>query len=211
MLQVIIKRFKSILNSIVSVMNVVMPFIIYFGIRNYRYRYLFSGLLVLYLLRLAIPSRKIIKTKQMLVFAAIGTFFGCFMIFNRFSLALYTPVLINLGLLSGFVSTLFIGPPVIETFARRHVKALSDAEVKYCRNLTVIWSLFFLLNGSISFTISFTGNLEYWIIYNGIISYILIGLMFLIEMTYRYYRFRNYGNTFIDSFYKKIFKPFSVE
>lgn len=206
----ILKLIKAAFDYFTPVLTVAVPFIIYFSIKNYGYRYLFSGLIILYLLKLTSSLRRGVNKKQLFMFIIIGGFLCCAIILNRFSIALYTPFLINLGLLVSFGSTLFIGPPVIEVFARRHVKILSDSEIKYCRKLTAIWSLFFLFNGSISMIISLSKNMEYWIIYNGFISYVLIGMFFLIEMTYRYYRFRNYGNTIIDSFFKRIFKPYSV-
>ena len=133
-------------------------------------------------------------------------FFGIIITLNRAALFLYIPAIINLGLLLSFGSTLFFGPPLIETFARRQVDKLSDEELLYCRKLTLLWSVFFLLNGTVSVITALKKNMEYWVIYNGFISYMLIGLFFSVEMTYRYWRFRNYGTTIIDSFYKKIFK-----
>lgn len=206
-IQQIMKIFKWLIPAI----TVFVPFIIYFAIRNFGLRYLFSGLLLLYLLKSALSLRNGIKRNQIFIFATIITLLCFAIILNRASLALYTPALINLGLLLSFGSTLFIGPPLIETFARRQVNSLSDEEVRYCKNLTIVWSFFFVFNGSISVIISAAGNMEHWIIYNGFISYILIGLLFSIEMTYRYYRFRNYGNTFIDSFFKRIFKPRPIQ
>ncbi|NLE02607.1 MAG: hypothetical protein GX640_22310 [Fibrobacter sp.] len=201
---------KRIFSYLAPVVTIFVPFAIYLSFRNNSLRYLFCGLLALYVIRVVFFLRKGIKLRQVVIFMLTGLFLGFVMIFNRTFLALYTPTLINFGLLLSFGSTLYFGPPVIETFARMQVRTLSEAEVKYCRILTMLWSVFFLFNGSVSCAISSTGNLKYWLIYNGFISYIMIGLFFSIEMTYRYYRFRNYGHTIIDSFYKKIFKPYSV-
>ena len=175
----LVKPFKLIINCFTPAITVLVPFIIYFGIKYFGIRYLLYGLLFLYLLRSASCLRGGIKRNQALVLISIAAVFGLAIILNRASLALYTPVLINLGLLLSFGSTLFIGPPIIEIFARKHVKSLSEREVKYCRNVTILWVTFFVINGSISLIISATGNIDYWIIYNGFISYIMIGLIFL--------------------------------
>lgn len=205
--QKIIKTFQWIFSYFSPAITVFVPFIIYFGIRSIGFKYLFSGLLLLYILRLVYSLRKGITNNQIFIFTVIIVLLCCTVFFNRASLALYTPALINLGLLLSFGSTLFIGPPIIETFARKQRIELSDVEIKYCRKLTVIWSVFFIVNGGVSVVISLGRNMDSWIFYNGFLSYIMIGLLFSIEMTYRYYRFRNYGNTFIDNFYKRIFKP----
>ncbi len=207
----VIKPIKLSLNIFLPVVTVLVPFIIYCGIRFFGIRYLLTGLFFLYLLRSVFYLRKGMKKSQIFIFIIIAALLGLAIVLNRVSLALFTPALINLGLLLSFGSTLVFGPPLIEIFARRQVKSLSEQEVRYCRKLTGLWSLFFIINGSISLITAVAGNMEHWIIYNGFLSYIMIGLFFSIEMTYRYYRFRNYGNTVIDNFYKRIFKPYAAD
>ena len=61
------------------------------------------------------------------------------------------PVLINLFLLISFgASLLNERVPIVETFARMIDGDLTIEKVKYCRSVTKIWCLFFVLNGSIS-------------------------------------------------------------
>ncbi|MBO4320623.1 MAG: hypothetical protein J5857_09175 [Treponema sp.] len=64
----------------------------------------------------------------------------------------------------------------------------------YCRNITIIWCLFFILNGTLSTLTAFSQNIfkiteeqadKIWTIYNGAISYILMGLLFAVEYLVR--------------------------
>jgi uncharacterized membrane protein len=48
--------------------------------------------------------------------------------------------------------------------------------VVYTRKVTQAWCLFFLINGSMSVMSIFYSE-EWWVLYNGFIAYILIGLM----------------------------------
>ncbi len=199
------------LNIVSVAVMICLPLLIYFGYKEgIEPRFIAFALLLFYGIRSGIFKKKslrsILKSKQLYVVGSIILFFGIVIALNRATFFLYIPAFVNLGLLLSFGSTLFLGPPIIETFARRQVKKISAEEIHYCRNLTVLWSLFFLLNGTVSVIIALKDNMEYWVIYNGFISYILIGLFFAVEMTYRYWRFRNYGTTIIDSFYKRIFK-----
>jgi uncharacterized membrane protein len=105
---------------------------------------------------------------------------------------LYYPVIANLLLLYVFVFSLFRPPTVIEFFARIQEKNLEPSAVAYTRRATIAWAIFFAVNGSISLFTVLGASLETWAVYNGLVSYILIGCMFLMEFFIRSrYRFRN--------------------
>ncbi|MDR1759522.1 MAG: AMP-binding protein [Fibrobacter sp.] len=100
------------------------------------------------------------------------------------------PVLVNLVLLGVFGSTLFRPPSLVFRFALLQDKTLAtspsvSAVEKYCFKVTLVWCLFFVFNGSVSWATVFAGSEWIWSLYNGLISYILIGLLFLIEYAVR--------------------------
>ncbi len=100
------------------------------------------------------------------------------------------PVIINLMLLLSFGSTLIKGPSMIFRFALLQDKSLEQSEtreavVEYCRRVTVVWILFFLINGVIASMTVVLGSDELWTLYNGLISYLLMGAIFLIEFIIR--------------------------
>ena len=64
---------------------------------------------------------------------------------------------------------------------------LDEQAIRYTRNVTVAWVVFFLLNAAISLWTALYGDLATWTLYNGFISYILIGLMFGGEFLLRQY------------------------
>jgi 3-hydroxymyristoyl/3-hydroxydecanoyl-(acyl carrier protein) dehydratase len=78
---------------------------------------------------------------------------------------------------------------MVEVFARLRHEHLDEEQIAYCRKVTVLWSAFFLLNGSISLGLAVRGDLEAWTLYNGLIGYILVGLLFAGELVYRHFRF----------------------
>ena len=54
-----------------------------------------------------------------------------------------------------------------------------DAQaMNYTRHVTEAWVIFFLVNASISLWTALHADLALWTLYNGFISYLLIGLMF---------------------------------
>ncbi|GMO29722.1 MAG: hypothetical protein Ta2F_05150 [Termitinemataceae bacterium] len=113
----------------------------------------------------------------------------CFFTDALIILKLY-PVLVNLLMLCMFGSTLFFPPCMIFRFATLQDKSIigSHDEKKiegYCKKVTVVWCGFFILNGSISTYTTFFTTAKIWSIYNGGISYLLIGVLFCIEFLVR--------------------------
>ena len=113
-----------------------------------------------------------------LVLAAVG------FTTERDEALLFYPVLMNaLGLV------LFAGSlrtrPIIERFARMKHPNLPPEGVRWCRKVTVVWCVFFVLNGSAALATVLSGDRDLWTLYNGFVSYLLIGLLFAGEWLLR--------------------------
>jgi len=102
----------------------------------------------------------------------------------------FYPLLMNILFLFAFGSTLFVHPNMIFRFATMQDKSIrgSMAEKRveaYCRKVTIVWCGFFVVNGSIAAWTIFSGSDVLWSVYNGGISYILIGVLFTGEFIVR--------------------------
>jgi len=105
------------------------------------------------------------------------------------ALKLY-PVFINSFMLFLFGASLFNPPTAVFKIA-----LLSDSSIRnsvhysaienYCRNVTKVWCIFFALNASISLITFLYAPNWVWAIYNGFISYILMGILFAVEWLVR--------------------------
>jgi uncharacterized membrane protein len=84
-----------------------------------------------------------------------------------------------------FAYSLKSGPTVIESFARIKEPALDEKGVNYTRQVTKVWCAFFIINGSIALYTSLFTSLQTWTLYNGLIAYILIALLGLVEWLVR--------------------------
>jgi uncharacterized membrane protein len=120
---------------------------------------------------------------------------------------LLAPTLVNLGLLAVFGLSLWREPPMVERFARLQVGPLSPDEIAYCRTVTGVWCAFFLANGGIALLLALGGNLTLWTLYTGLVSYVLIGVLFALEITYRQWRFRRYEGGVTDPLFRRLFPP----
>lgn len=183
------------------------PFIVYFGTKVLPIHSLYI-LIILFLtggLILQIKkSRRILSVATLLV-AILLCVSSAFSGNQRF--VLYFPLLFTMTLLFSFSYTLFYPPSMIEVFARMIIPERSREEVEYCRRVTLMWVVFFIFNGiAASYTACCT-SLAIWSLYNGLISYLIIGLLFTAELCYRYWRFRRYAGLRTDFIFRRLFPP----
>ena len=90
---------------------------------------------------------------------------------------LFYPTFVNLVLLTVFAHSLYSPPTVITRLARIREPELPESAIRYTRNVTVIWSIFFLVNGSVSLYTALWATTETWTLYNGLVAYLLIGAL----------------------------------
>jgi uncharacterized membrane protein len=98
---------------------------------------------------------------------------------------LYYPVLMNAALLVVFAASLASPQSAIERIARWRDPDLPLAAVAYTRRVTIVWSVFFALNGAAALYTALFTALETWALYNGLIAYVLIGALFAVELAIR--------------------------
>jgi uncharacterized membrane protein len=92
---------------------------------------------------------------------------------NEVFLQLY-PVLVSLSMLAVFAFGLKYPPTVPERLARLRHAELPPRAVAYCRKVTLLWCCFFVVNAFVALCTVFLSR-EAWVLYNGLISYLIIG------------------------------------
>jgi len=100
------------------------------------------------------------------------------------------PVIVNAFFLVLFGYTLFTGTSMVFKFAALRDKCLLNSPYRrlvevYCRKVTLVWCLFFIVNGGISLWTVFSVPSKIWILYNGCLAYILMGFLFIGEFIVR--------------------------
>lgn len=109
------------------------------------------------------------------------TLLGLSALFKSQGLAMMTPVAISAVFLFVFARSLWWGPPMIEQFARLIDPVLNEAQIRWCRLWTIIWSGFFLLNGLCAALLAAFAPLLWWSLYTSLIAYLIMGLLFAAE------------------------------
>ena len=99
------------------------------------------------------------------------------------ALSLY-PVLMNLLGLTLFAGSLRT-TPMCERFARMMDPNLPEEGVRWCRGVTILWCVFFVINGSIAFATVLIADRDLWVLWNGCLSYLFMGSVALGEYILR--------------------------
>ncbi len=165
------------------------PFAIYYGLNQWGIGVVAGVLALLFGLRLIASRRtRLRELKYMLRLASAAGLALVLLayLFKNTRWFTYYPVIINLLFFGLFFTSLWQKETIIERFARLQDPDLPDYARRYTRNVTKIWCVFFIVNGTISLATSFM-SLDIWTLYNGFISYVLMGLLFSLEFITRWY------------------------
>ncbi len=173
---------KQLLKAVVIVLSIAYPFMIYWGLQHYQAARLLPFLLVLLALRWVAggkTSERIGTIAILVSVIIIALTWG-----HQLGLKFY-PAMVNLGFLVLFAGSLVSPPSFVERLARIRQPNLSPAGVSYTLKVTWMWSIFFLINGSIAAITALWASNEVWALYNGFIAYLVIGMLFGAEWMVR--------------------------
>ena len=97
------------------------------------------------------------------------------------------PVLVNAVLLGVFAHSLIFPPSMIERFARMSEPDLPAQGIGYTRRVTQVWCVFFAINGAIALVTALWAAPAIWTIYNGLVAYLMMGLLLAGEYVVRWH------------------------
>jgi uncharacterized membrane protein len=95
------------------------------------------------------------------------------------------PVLVNAVMLGFFGLSLRHPPSAIERIARLREPDFPPSAIAYTRKVTIVWCLFFTVNGAVALATAIWASDRVWATYNGLIAYLLMGLLFAGEWMVR--------------------------
>jgi uncharacterized membrane protein len=95
------------------------------------------------------------------------------------------PVWVNAAMLGIFGYSLISPPSMVERLARIGEPDLPAEAIGYTRHVTQVWCVFFAVNGAIALATAIWASSAVWLLYNGLIAYVLMGLMFAGEYCVR--------------------------
>lgn len=171
------KSLIKLIKTLAIGFTVFYPFIVFFVLK----KHMPVRFLALFLLTIA--GMTFIRNKNIWIFACLLLFSTGLIIFNdNVFLKLY-PVLMNINVGLMFALSLH-NTPLVEKFARKMGYNLNTEQKRYAKNATCAWAVFMLCLTIVSFITIFLSD-EAWVLFNGLISYILIAIMMGTEFIIR--------------------------
>jgi uncharacterized membrane protein len=171
------------LDVAVVAIGIAYPFLVYFSLRTIPPGFVALILIALLSARVAFGSKKsgrdllpyLIPIVVIMILAARSPLVG---------LKAY-PVLLSLAFAVVFAHSLLWPPTIVERMARLRHPDLPIEVNSYLRKVTVAWLIFFIVNATVSAATAASGSLRLWTLYNGLISYLVMGAMFAGEFIIR--------------------------
>lgn len=173
---------QTLARVLLVLLSLAYPFIIYWGLQSFDAVLLLPLLLVLVTLRWF--SDRTSGQRWALALVAVALLLVVVFVGERSGLKLY-PVLMNLSFLGLFWSSLYAPQTVIERLARLKEPDLPAAGVRYTRKVTIVWCIFFAVNGCVAAGTVWLADEQLWLLYNGLIAYLLMGTLFAGEWLVR--------------------------
>lgn len=176
---------RQLVTALLGILTVLYPVAVYFSLEHLSPRTWGGILLALLALRLWMHRQH--GASEISRWSSLAAVLAAlWMLAGDSAIAMRTyPVIVNAVLAILFGVSLLHPPSLIERLARLQDPALPESGVIYTRKVTQVWLAFFVLNGSISAYTAFWGTMEQWTLYNGAISYVLMGTLFVVEWLVR--------------------------
>jgi len=167
---------SNLIKVVIAILLVVYPILVYYGLNND-----FSGeqlgiiLLVLFTIRSFFTRLKTNRDKVQQIFPIVMVtgLVVLTWLFNSPEYLLWYPVGLNILFLLLFGSSVIYPPTIIETIASKVRKDMPPEVVVYTRKVTIAWCIFFAFNTVVSSWTVLSGSIEYWTLFNGLISYFI--------------------------------------
>ena len=198
------------MKALSALIGLVYPFAIFLGLQwlSPRALALVIGLILLVRVVIRLRGRAWQHLAPLLRAAGlVGGLVGLAALFDDGRYFKLLPVMVNAGLCLAFARSLAHGPSMVETLARLHYSRVPDDHLPYCHRVTLVWSVFFALNALFILWLAAAASLEAWMLYTGLIAYLLAGALFVTEAVYRAWRFRHYEDGPGDAILRRIFPP----
>lgn len=117
------------------------------------------------------------------------------------------PILILFSLFILFSQSLTAGKtPLISLYAKLLGDKLEERHLRYNRSLTILWSVFFFVMTTSSILLALFSSIGNWSLFTHVISYLLIGIFFIVEFMYRKHHFAGEIEGGFFQFISKIIK-----
>lgn len=180
-------RWRPGVQQITALLMLGWPFVVWFGLTHNSLHWLLPLMALLLLVRLRQARHTAGPMRFVLQGVALVGLTLCVLsaLLKSHQLLLFYPVAVNLVMLAVFGGSLWTRMPLVERLARLREPELPEVAVRYTRRVTQVWCAFFVGNGTIALATALHGDMQIWTAWNGMIAYLLMGLLMAAEWLVR--------------------------
>jgi len=172
-------------NAFLALLLLTYPVAVYFGLQYIEPGVLAAIFAIVFVIRhINSPAKRGTIPHANIVLITVLSLLAFSVFFNSALALKFYPVVMSLSFLAIFGYSLYKPPSVVEIIARLH-EELDEDGIAYTRRVTQVWCGFFIINALIATGTVFHEDEQVWVVYNGLISYILMGLLMAGEFAVR--------------------------
>lgn len=171
--------------ALVGGLGLAYPFVVYGAMGRVPASALVVVALALIGARLGALRGRAVARNLMMPLGAVAAATALLALVDPAGATLAYPVLMSLAMAASFGLSLWRGPPLVQVFASLREPAPGPEAQGYLRKVTWVWFAFLLANAALSALTAWSGDLALWTLYNGLVSYLLMGLLFAAEWAVR--------------------------
>lgn len=182
-------------NALLAILLLTYPVVVYFGLQYIEPGIVAAFFAIIFILRhLNSPAKRGTIPHINIVLVTVLSLLAFSVVANSALALKFYPVVMSLSFLAIFGYSLYKPPSVVEIIAGLR-EELDEHGIAYTRRVTQVWCVFFILNALIATGTIFHEDEQVWLLYNGFISYVLMGLLMAGEFVVRFFvKKRNAAN-----------------
>lgn len=169
---------------VVAVFSLAYPLIVFFGIQRLSPAFFAAILVCLAVLKFCATKNKK-DWSQIALLSGTVVFSLVLAVTNNETLLRLYPAVLSLCVAFIFAASLREDENILERMARLAGEEITAQARFYTRRLTFIWVLLLSANAAIALYLALFGTLLQWTFYCGLLSYIILGGFFAMELVYR--------------------------
>ena len=183
---------KKLYPLILGFLFIAFPFLVHYGL-HYVEPAIFAGFLFILLMIRTLLTPSDNKHSKIIMGVVVTLYCGAIAFFDSEQLLRYYPVLVSMYVALLFFLSLFDEMSLIEKFARLSGKPFPDGARIYMRTLTKLWVVLLVSNAAVAVYSACCASADFWLLYNGFFSYLIILSFIAGEIIFRqFYRRKHF-------------------
>ena len=175
-----------------TTLAVIYPIAVYFFHDRASFLLFAGGACCLLLLRAFVVRSELSTMLRAPMLVAVGVIVALSTLDAAIAAKAY-PAVLSVIVATVFGNSLRHPPSIIERIARIEDPQLTVTGQAYCRKVTWVWTIWLVANAVVATGLALWGSLDLWALWTGLVSYLVMGVLFSGEIMLRPWLLRRAG------------------